>query len=493
MMKDEKIMMKALTFDDVLIVPAASDVLPAEVNTETYITNDIKLNIPYVSAAMDTVTEAQLAIAIAQEGGLGFIHKNMSIKAQAAEVDKVKRSESGMIIDPITIEEDKPIGEALALMSRFHISGVPVVKKRKLVGIITNRDLRFIKAEEYSKKVSEYMTSKNLITAPIGTTLEEAIKPLQKHRIEKLPVVDDEGNLVGLITIKDIRKKMKYPKAVKDNVGRLRVGAAVGVSDDFMERVAALVEAHVDIITIDTAHGHSSKVLEAVKKIKAAFPELPIVAGNVATYQATLALAQAGADCVKVGIGPGSICTTRVVAGVGVPQLTAVIECAKAAREAGIHIIADGGIKYSGDAVKALAAGASVVMIGSLFGGTKESPGEVELYQGRRYKVYRGMGSLAAMKQGSSDRYFQDEKTNSGKYVPEGVEGRVHYKGELSDVIFQLVGGLQSGMGYAGAHSIKELNEKTQFVQITNAGLRESHVHDVMITKEAPNYWVEEK
>jgi IMP dehydrogenase len=492
-MKKEKILMKALAFDDVLIIPAASNVLPAEVSTETWLTNSIKLNIPFVSAAMDTVTEAQLAIAIAQEGGLGFIHKNMSIAAQVAEVDKVKRSESGMIINPITIEQDKPIGEALALMSRFHISGVPVVQKEKLVGIITNRDLRFITPDNYNAKVSEYMTSENLITTPIGTTLEEAIKPLQKHRIEKLPVVNDHGNLVGLITIKDIRKKMRYPKAVKDEVGRLRVGAAVGVSGDYMERVGALVDANVDVITVDTAHGHSTKVIEAVKAIKARYPKLPLIAGNVATYNATRDLAKAGADCVKVGIGPGSICTTRVVAGVGVPQLSAVMECARAAKEEGIHIIADGGIKYSGDAVKALAAGASVVMIGSLFGGTKESPGEVELYQGRRYKVYRGMGSMAAMKQGSSDRYFQEEKTDSGKFVPEGIEGRVHYKGELSDVIFQLVGGLQSGMGYAGAHSIKELNDDAQFVQITNAGLRESHVHDVMITKEAPNYWVEEK
>jgi IMP dehydrogenase len=489
----EKVKMKALTFDDVLIVPAASKVLPSEVSTETYITKSIKLNIPFVSAAMDTVTEAQLAIAIAQEGGLGFIHKNMSIERQAAEVDKVKRSESGMIINPITIEQDKPIGEALALMARYSISGVPVVESGKLVGIITNRDLRFITSEDYKEKVSDYMTSHDLVTAPIGTTLEEAIKPLQKHRIEKLPVVDKDGMLKGLITIKDIRKKMKYPKAVKDEVGRLRVGAAVGVSGDFMNRVAALVAANVDIITVDTAHGHSMKVIEAVKKIKKAFPNLPLVAGNVATYEATRDLAKAGADCVKVGIGPGSICTTRVVAGVGVPQLTAVMECAKAAKEAGIPIIADGGIKYSGDAVKALVAGASVVMIGSLFGGTKESPGEVELYQGRRYKVYRGMGSMAAMKEGSSDRYFQDEKTSSGKFVPEGIEGRVHYKGELADVVFQLVGGLQSGMGYAGAASIKDLGDKTQFVQITNAGLRESHVHDVMITKEAPNYWVEEK
>jgi len=492
-MKSEKILMKAFTFDDVLIVPAASKVLPSDVSTETYITKDIKLNIPFVSAAMDTVTEAQLAIAIAQEGGLGFIHKNMSIERQAAEVDKVKRSESGMIINPITIDPDKPIGEALALMARFHISGVPVVQKGKLVGIITNRDLRFITEKDYEARVSEYMTSENLITTPMGTTLEEAIKPLQKHRIEKLPVVDKKGHLVGLITIKDIRKKMKYPKAVKDEVGRLRVGAAVGVSGDYLERVAALVEAKVDIITVDTAHGHSEKVLKAVEKIKKTYPNLPLVAGNVATYSATKDLAAAGADCVKVGIGPGSICTTRVVAGVGVPQLTAVMECARAGKEVGIPVIADGGIKYSGDAVKALAAGASVVMIGSLFGGTKESPGEVELYKGRRYKVYRGMGSLAAMKEGSSDRYFQEEKTASGKFVPEGIEGRVHYKGELADVVFQLVGGLQSGMGYAGAPSIKELGEKAQFVQITNAGLRESHVHDVLITKEAPNYWVEEK
>jgi len=492
-MVKNKIRMTALTYDDVLIVPARSRVLPSEVSTRTFLTRGIELNIPFVSAAMDTVTEAQMAIAIAQEGGLGFIHKNMSIKRQAAEVDKVKRSESGMIINPITIEPDKPIGEALALMSRYSISGVPVVKDGKLQGIITNRDLRFITPDDYSAKVSGYMTATNLVTAPMGTTLEEAVKPLQKHRIEKLPVVDENGYLKGLITIKDIRKKMKYPHAVKDEVGRLRVGAAVGVSGDFMERVAALVEKHVDIITVDTAHGHSEKVMDAVKRIKKSFPDLPLVAGNVATYEATRELADIGADCVKVGIGPGSICTTRLVAGVGVPQFTAVLECARAGREAGIPVIADGGIKYSGDAVKALAAGASVVMIGSMFGGTKESPGEVELYQGRRFKVYRGMGSLSAMKQGSSDRYFQEERTRSGKYVPEGIEGRVHYKGELADVVFQLVGGLQSGMGYAGCHSVKEMYDKVEFVQITNAGLRESHVHDVLITKEAPNYWVEEK
>jgi len=485
--------MKGLTFDDVLIVPARSKVLPSDVSTETFLTKNIKLNIPFVSAAMDTVTEAQLAIAIAQEGGLGFIHKNMSIERQASEVDKVKRSESGMIINPITIAPEKPIGEALELMSRYSISGVPVVSKGKLVGIITNRDLRFITPDDFLAKVSEYMTSENLITAPMGTTLEEAIKPLQKHRIEKLPVVDKEGHLKGLITIKDIRKKMKYPKAVKDDVGRLRVGAAVGVTGDFLERVSALVEKNVDVITLDTAHGHSEKVMDAVKTIKRRYPELPLVVGNVATYEAARDIAAIGADCIKVGIGPGSICTTRVVAGVGVPQLSAIIECARASRETGVPLIADGGIKYSGDAVKALAAGAAVVMIGSLFGGTKESPGEVELYQGRRFKVYRGMGSLAAMREGSSDRYFQDGKSAGGKYVPEGIEGRVHYKGELADVVFQLVGGLQSGMGYAGCGSIEELSKKAQFVQITNAGLRESHVHDVLITKEAPNYWVEEK
>ncbi|MDZ7797302.1 MAG: IMP dehydrogenase [Candidatus Marinimicrobia bacterium] len=492
-MPNKKIRMTALTYDDVLIVPARSKVLPSDVSTKTFLTNNIQLNIPFVTAAMDTVTEAQMAIAIAQEGGLGFIHKNMSIKRQAAEVDKVKRSESGMIINPITIEAEKPIGEALALMARYSISGVPVVEKGKLRGIITNRDLRFITSEDYSAKVSEYMTAENLITAPMGTTLEEAVKPLQKHRIEKLPVVDDNGYLKGLITIKDIRKKMKYPHAVKDDVGRLRVGAAVGVSGDFMERTAALVEKNVDVITVDTAHAHSEKVMNAVKAIKKVYPGLALVAGNVATYEATRELAEIGADCVKVGIGPGSICTTRVVAGVGVPQLTAVMECARAAREAKIPIIADGGIKYSGDAVKALAAGADVVMIGSMFGGTKESPGEIELYQGRRFKVYRGMGSLSAMKKGSSDRYFQEETTKGGKYVPEGIEGRVHYKGELADVVFQLVGGLRSGMGYAGCDSVRKMNEKTEFVQITNAGLRESHVHDVLITKEAPNYWVEEK
>lgn len=488
-----KIAMKALTFDDVLIKPAASNVLPSDVSTGSYLTKQIKLNIPFVSAAMDTVTEAPMAIALAQEGGIGFIHKNMSIKEQAQEVDKVKRSESGMIIDPITIEPHKHVGEALAMMKKYSISGVPVTDRGKLVGIITNRDLRFITSADYSAQVSQYMTSEDLITAPMGTTLEEAIKPLQKYRIEKLPVVDEDGYLKGLITIKDIRKKMRYPKAVKDEVGRLRVGAAVGVTGDFMERIDALVKAGVDVIGLDSAHGHSIYVIKAVKKIKERHPDLQIVAGNVATYEATRDLALAGADCVKVGIGPGSICTTRVVAGVGVPQVTAIMECARAAKEMGIPIIADGGIKYSGDVVKALVAGASVVMIGSLFGGTKESPGEIELYQGRRYKVYRGMGSLAAMKSGSSDRYFQDEKTAGGKYVPEGIEGRVHYKGELSDVVFQMVGGLQSGMGYAGAATIAELSEKAQFVQITNAGLRESHVHDVLITKEAPNYWVEEK
>lgn len=483
-----KIIKEALTFDDVLLIPGKSDVLPHEVSTQTKLTKKITLNIPLVSAAMDTVTEAKLAIAIAQEGGLGIIHKNMSIEEQAEEVDKVKRSESGMIVDPITIEHDKNVQDALALMSKYKISGIPVTKNGKLYGILTNRDLRFVK--NVFDPIERYMTKENLVTAPVGTSLEEAKEHLQRHRIEKLLVVDEEYNLKGLITIKDINKKLKYPNATKDEFGRLRVGAAVGVSPETLERVDALIEKGVDVIVVDTAHGHSKKVIDMVKTLRGKYPDLQIVAGNVATAEAVEDLVKAGADCVKVGIGPGSICTTRIVAGVGVPQITAIMDCAEMATKYDIPIIADGGIKYSGDLVKAIAAGANVVMIGSLFAGTTESPGEIELYQGRSYKVYRGMGSVGAMKKGSKDRYFQDETEIEGKFVPEGIEGRVHYKGDLSQTIYQLVGGLRSGMGYLGCRTIDEVRNNAKFVKISNAGLRESHVHDVIITKEAPNYWV---
>lgn len=490
-MYHEKITKDALTFDDVLLVPAKSEVLPKDVETKTRLTDRIKLNIPLVSAAMDTVTEAKLAIAMAQEGGIGFIHKNMTAEAQAAEVDKVKRSESGMIVDPITIEPDRTVQDALDLMGRYKISGVPVVQGEKLVGILTNRDLRFV--DRYTAKVTEYMTSKNLVTVPVGTSLEDAMKPLQQHRIEKLLVVDDAYKLKGLITIKDINKRLKYPNAAKDDMGRLLVGAAVGVGDEAKSRIAALIEKKVDVLVVDTAHGHSFKVLDMVRWIKKEYPDIQLVAGNVATGEATEDLIKAGADCVKVGIGPGSICTTRVVAGVGVPQITAIMDCATAADKYGVPIIADGGIKYSGDVVKAMAAGASCVMMGSMFAGTKEAPGEIELYQGRSYKVYRGMGSVGAMKDGSKDRYFQDEISNDQKYVPEGIEGRVHYKGELSETIYQLVGGLKSGMGYTGSKTIDDLRKYAKFVKISGAGLRESHVHDVVITKEAPNYWMASK
>lgn len=485
---NNKIVKEALTFDDVLLIPAKSEVLPSEVETKTRLTNNIELNIPIVSAAMDTVTEAKLAIAIAQEGGLGFIHKNMTIKEQAEEVDKVKRSESGMIVDPITIEHGKKVEDALKLMEKYKISGIPVTKDGKLYGILTNRDLRFVK--NISDPIDKYMTKENLITVPVGTSLDEAKEHLQEHRIEKLLVVDEEFNLKGLITIKDITKKLKYPNATKDQYGRLRVGAAVGVTPDTLDRVAALVEKGVDIVAIDTAHGHSKRVIEMVETIKSAYPDLEIVAGNVATGEAAKDLIKAGADCIKVGIGPGSICTTRVVAGVGVPQITAILDCAEVAEQYNIPIIADGGIKYSGDIVKAIAAGANVVMIGSLFAGVTESPGEIELYQGRSYKVYRGMGSVGAMKKGSKDRYFQDETETESKFVPEGIEGRVHYKGDLSQTIYQLVGGLRSGMGYLGCKMIDDLRKNGKFVRISNAGLRESHVHDVIITKEAPNYWI---
>ncbi len=490
MVETEKLVKEGLTFDDVLLIPDYSEVLPHEVDVSTYITKTIKLNIPIISAAMDTVTEARLAIALAREGGMGIIHRNMTIEQQAQEVEKVKKSESGMIINPVTVKPDTTVREALRIMERYKISGVPVVEdNNKLVGILTNRDLRFLKPTDYDKPVSIFMTKENLITAPEGVTLEEAEEIFQKYKIEKLPIVDNEGRIKGLITIKDIVKRRKYPNACKDEIGRLRVGAAVGTGEDTIDRVSALVEAGVDLIVVDTAHGHSKRVLETVEKIKAHFPDLPLVAGNVATAEGTRALIEAGADAVKVGVGPGSICTTRIVAGVGVPQITAIMDAYSVAKEYGIPIIADGGIRYSGDIVKALAAGASVVMLGNLLAGTEEAPGETIYYQGRAYKVYRGMGSLGAMASRlSTDRYGQEKLE---KFVPEGIEGRVPYKGKLSDVIYQLVGGLRSGMGYTGCRNIKELHEKAKFVRITWAGYRESHVHDVQITKEAPNYWVE--
>ncbi len=487
-MLDESIK-EALTFDDVLLVPNYSEVLPTEVDVSTRLTKNIKLNIPIISAAMDTVTESDLAIAIARQGGIGIVHKNMSIEEQAEEIDRVKRSESGMIVNPVTVSPEQTIAEAEELMKRYKISGLPVTDKEgKLLGIITNRDIRFVK--DFSKKIGDVMTKEKLKTVPVGTTLDEAKEILQKYKIEKLPVVDEKGNLKGLITIKDIEKREKYPNACKDKLGRLMVGAAVGVGKGTMERVKALVDAGVDVIVVDTAHGHSKGVLDTVERIKSEFPEIDLIAGNVATSEGTEALIKAGADAVKVGIGPGSICTTRIVAGVGVPQLTAIMECSKVADRYGISIIADGGIKFSGDIVKAIGAGASVVMIGSLFAGTKESPGELILYQGRSYKVYRGMGSLGAMKKGSKDRYFQSE-VEEKKLVPEGIEGMVPYRGPLADTIHQLVGGLRAGMGYCGAATIDEMRRKARFVRITSAGLKESHVHDVTITKEAPNYWIE--
>ncbi|TCK04007.1 IMP dehydrogenase [Phorcysia thermohydrogeniphila] len=480
---------EALTFDDVLLVPNYSEVLPTQVDVRTKLTKRITLNIPIMSAAMDTVTEAELAIAIAREGGIGIIHKNMTIEEQAEEVDKVKRSESGMIVKPVTVRPDQTIAEAEALMRKYKISGLPVTNEEgKLVGIITNRDIRFVK--DFSKKISEVMTKENLKTVPVGTTLEEAKEILQKYKIEKLPVVDENGYLKGLITIKDIEKKEKYPNACKDELGRLMVGAAVGVGDEAVRRAEALIEAGVDVIVIDTAHGHSKGVIKTVERLKELFPDVDLIAGNVATPEGTEALIKAGADAVKVGIGPGSICTTRIVAGVGVPQLTAIAECAEVADKYGISIIADGGIKFSGDIAKAIGAGARAVMIGSLFAGTKESPGELVLYQGRSYKAYRGMGSLGAMKKGSKDRYFQSE-VDEKKLVPEGIEGMVPYRGPLADTIHQLVGGLKAGMGYCGAANIEEMRKKARFVRITHAGLKESHVHDVIITKEAPNYWIE--
>ncbi|MCL6609987.1 MAG: IMP dehydrogenase [Peptococcaceae bacterium] len=472
-----------LTFDDVLLIPAASEILPRDVDLSTRLTKKIRLNIPLMSAGMDTVTESRMAVAIAREGGIGVIHKNMSIEKQALEVDRVKRSEHGVISDPFYLSPDSPVSEALLLMERYRISGVPITENGRLVGILTNRDLRFEK--DFSKPVGLVMTRENLVTAPVGTTLEQAKEILQNYKVEKLPIVDDEFNLRGLITIKDIEKARQYPNSAKDAKGRLLVAAAVGVSNDTMERVEALVEVNVDVIVVDTAHGHSRGVLDTVYAIKSKFPGVQLVAGNVATAEGTRDLIEAGADCVKVGIGPGSICTTRVVAGAGVPQITAIYECAREASKFGVPIIGDGGIKYSGDITKAIAAGADVVMVGSLLAGTEESPGDIEIYQGRSYKVYRGMGSLGAMKEGSKDRYFQEDQK---KLVPEGVEGRVPYKGPLAETVFQLMGGLRAGMGYCGTRNIEELKTKTGFMRITPAGLRESHPHDVTITKEAPNY-----
>ena len=477
---------EGLTFDDVLLVPASSEVLPSEVDTSTRLTRKITLNIPVVSAAMDTVTESHLAIALAQQGGIGFIHRNMPVDRQAEEVDRVKRSESGMIVDPVTIEPEMPIAEALRLMERYRISGVPVTKGSKLVGILTNRDLRFETRTDVP--VADVMTKENLITVPVGTTLEEAEAILHRYRVEKLLVVDDSYCLKGLITVKDIQKKLKYPLAAKDEQGRLRVGAAIGATGDYLERAQELVKRKVDVVAIDTAHGHSARVLEAVRNVRRALPDTQLVVGNVATYEGACALVSLGVDGVKVGIGPGSICTTRVVSGAGVPQLTAISECSRAARNADVPIIGDGGIKFSGDITKAIAAGADTVMIGSLLAGTDESPGETILYQGRTFKTYRGMGSLGAMAQGGRDRYSQE---SSQKLVPEGIEGRVASKGPCADFVFQLVGGLKAGMGYCGAGDIGTLQRKARFVRVSPAGLRESHVHDVIITKEAPNYRVE--
>ena len=494
---------EALTFDDVLLLPARSAVVPALANTQTQITRNIRLNIPILSAAMDTVTESHMAIGLAQQGGIGIIHRNLTIEQQANEVDKVKRSESGMIVDPVTMSPDDKVSDALEVMRKYKISGVPITKNKKLVGILTNRDLRF--ETRFDIPISKVMTKDNLITVPVGTTLEEAEKILHEHRVEKLLVVDDAYNLKGLITVNDIQKKLKYPNAAKDSQGRLRVGAAIGATGDFLERAQELVKCKVDLLAVDSAHGHSALVLEAVKAVKAKLPEVDLIAGNVATFDGACELARAGADGIKVGIGPGSICTTRVVTGVGVPQITAIAEAYRATKDASIPVIADGGVKYSGDITKALAAGASAVMIGSMFAGTDESPGELILYQGRTFKSYRGMGSLGAMAAGSSERYFQntdgdastampvmgEDSNRLAKLVPEGIEGRVPYRGSVAMIVHQMVGGLKSGMGYCGSASIPELLQKARFVRISAAGLRESHVHDVMITREAPNYAVE--
>ena len=481
----EKILYEGLTFDDVLLIPQKSDVYQVGIDLNTRLTNKIKLNIPLMSSAMDTVTESALAIAIAREGGIGIIHKNMTIEAQAGEVDKVKRSEHGVIVDPFSLSPDHTLQEADALMGKYKISGVPITVGGKLVGILTNRDLRF--ETDFSRRIGEVMTKENLITAPEGTNLDQAQEILRHHKVEKLPIVDKDNNLKGLITIKDIEKVIQYPNSARDESGRLLAGAAVGITPDVLDRVKALVDAKVDAIVLDSAHGHSKNIMTCIDKIKNAYPELQLIAGNIATYEGAEDLIKAGADAVKVGIGPGSICTTRVVAGIGVPQLTAVMNAAEAAAKYNIPIIADGGIKYSGDLPKAIAAGADVIMIGSLFAGCDESPGDTEIYQGRKFKVYRGMGSIAAMEQGSKDRYFQ---TGSKKLVPEGVEGRVPYKGPLSETIFQLLGGLRAGMGYCGSASIQHLKENGKFVKISSAGLRESHPHDINITKEAPNYSV---
>ena len=480
-----KFVKEGLTFDDVLLIPAESDVLPSEADFSTHLTKTIKLNAPIMTAAMDTVTEADMAIAIAREGGVGIIHKNMSIEKQADLVDRVKRSENGVIVNPFFLSPEHLVGEADELMGKYKISGVPICENGKLVGIITNRDLRFMTQEDFAQPIKNVMTKDNLITAPVGTTMEQAQEILRRHRIEKLPIVDENFNLKGLITIKDIEKAVRYPLSARDDKGRLLCGAAIGATSDVLERVAALIEAGVDVVTLDSAHGHNSGVLQAISKVKAKYPDLQVIGGNIATGEGAKAIIDAGADCVKVGIGPGSICTTRVVAGIGVPQITAVFDAASEASKYGIPVIADGGIKFSGDIVKALAAGADVVMLGSLVAGCKEAPGEYELFQGRQFKVYRGMGSLGAMKRGSGDRYFQADQK---KHVPEGVDGRVPFKGPLADTIFQMLGGLRSGMGYTGCKTIQELHSKAKFVRITGAGLKESHPHDIQITKEAPNY-----
>lgn len=482
----QKFVKEGLTFDDVLLIPAESHVLPKETDISTYITKDIKLNTPILTAAMDTVTEADMAIAIAREGGLGIIHKNMSIEHQADLVDRVKRSENGVIVNPFFLSPEHLVREADQLMAHYKISGVPICENGKLVGIITNRDMRFMKTQDFDQPIKNVMThEKDLVTAQVGVTMEQAQEILRQHKIEKLPIVDEKGNLKGLITIKDIEKAVQYPNSARDKQGRLLCAAAIGATNDVLDRVAALVEAGVDIVGLDSAHGHNSGVLETVTRVKKAYPNLPVIAGNIATAEGAKALIDAGADCVKVGIGPGSICTTRVVTGIGVPQITAVYDAACEASKYGIPVIADGGIKYSGDIVKALAAGANAVMLGSLVAGCKEAPGEIELYQGRQFKVYRGMGSLGAMGTGSSDRYFQSDRK---KFVPEGVEGRVPYKGLLAETIYQMVGGLRSGMGYVGCANLDEMHEKAQFIRITGAGLKESHPHDIQITKEAPNY-----
>mgnify|MGYP002681106936 FL=1 len=479
-----KFQKEGLTFDDVLLIPAESDVTPNMIDISTNLTKKIKLNTPIMTAAMDTVTEANMAIAIAREGGIGIIHKNMSIEKQADEVDKVKRSENGVIVNPFSLTEEHTVKDADDLMGKYHISGVPIVNKSgKLVGIITNRDMRFL--DDFSAKIGDVMTKESLITAPVGTTLADAQKILKQHKIEKLPIVDEAGNLKGLITIKDIEKSVQFPNSARDEKGRLLCGAAIGVTANVLERAKALIDAQVDVLVLDSAHGHSHNIMECLRKVKEAFPDTPVIAGNIATAEAAEALIKAGADCLKVGIGPGSICTTRVVAGIGVPQITAVYDVACVAQKYGIPVIADGGIKYSGDIVKALAAGANVIMVGSLLAGCDEAPGETEIYQGRSFKVYRGMGSLGAMACGSKDRYFQE---GAKKLVPEGVEGRVPYKGSVADSIFQLVGGIRSGMGYCGCKTIPELHDKAKFVRITGAGLKESHPHDIYITKEAPNY-----